>query len=75
MLLRLLLFFIIVYIVFLAIKSLIVGKDPKTGDSANAGETMVLDPQCQTYVPKSEALVRQGNYFCSEECARRYLAG
>lgn len=75
LLLRLLLFFVIVYVVFLALKSLIVGKDTKTRDSATAGEPMVLDPQCQTYVPKSEALVRQGKYFCSEECARRYLAG
>ena len=75
LLLRLLLLLVIVYIVFLALKSLIAGKATQTGDSAESGEPMVLDPQCQTYVPKSAALARQGNYFCSEECARRYLAG
>ena len=72
--LRLLLLFVICYIVFLALKSLIVGKRAKAGEAAKIGEPMVLDPQCQTYVPKSDALARQGNYFCSEECARRYLA-
>jgi len=75
LLLRLLLLFIVVYIVFLALKALVVGKNATTGDSAKVGEPMVLDPQCQTYLPKSEALLRHGKYFCSEECARRYLAG
>ncbi len=73
--LRLLLLFVICYIVFLALKSLIAGKKAKAGDAAKIGEPMVLDPQCQTYIPKSDALARQGKYFCSEECARRYLAG
>jgi uncharacterized protein len=72
--LRLLLLFVICYIVYLALKSLIAGKRAKADDAAKAGEPMVLDPQCQTYVPKSDAVARQGKFFCSEECARRYLA-
>jgi hypothetical protein len=36
-------------------------------------DDMVLDPQCQTYVPKNEAISQQGNYFCSRECARLFL--
>ena len=72
--LRLLLLLVICYIVFLALKSLIAGKKAKAGDAAMPGEQMVLDPECQTYVPKSDALARQGKFFCSEECARRYLA-
>jgi YHS domain-containing protein len=35
---------------------------------------MVLDPQCHSYVPKSDAVFRSGQYFCSQECARLYLA-
>ncbi len=73
LLLRLLLIIVIVYIVFLALKKLTVGKSAQNGDSAKLGEAMVLDPQCETYLPKSAALARQGKYFCSEECARRYL--
>jgi len=73
--LRLLLLFVICYIVILALKSLIVGNKAKAGDASQLGEQMVLDPQCQTYVPKSDAVARQGKFFCSEECARRYLAG
>ena len=75
LLLRLLLLLAIVYILFLVLKSLILGRKGKSPGASPMGEAMVLDPQCQTYVPKSDALVRQGKYFCSEECARRYLAG
>jgi uncharacterized protein len=73
--LRLLLLFVICYIVVLALKSLTAGKKSKSDAAAKIGEPMVLDPQCQTYVPMSDAVARQGKFFCSEECARRYLAG
>lgn len=36
-------------------------------------EEMVLDPQCQAYLPKGDSILRGGHYFCSEECARLYL--
>ena len=74
LLLRLLLLFLICYIVLLALKSFFFGKKTKAGDANQLGEPMVLDPQCQTYVPKSEAVARDGKFFCSEECARLYLA-
>jgi uncharacterized protein len=72
--LRLLLLLVICYIIFLAVKSLRASGRRKVGDKAKIGEPMVLDPQCQTYLPKADALERQGKFFCSEECARRYLA-
>lgn len=74
LLLRLLLLFLICYVVLLALKSLRARKRANSGDASPRGEQMVLDPQCQTYIPKSEALVRGGEFFCSEECARRFLA-
>ena len=45
--------------------------------SVPQGDEMVLDPVCQSYYPKAEALrVRNGNeitYFCSEECRKIFL--
>jgi len=73
-LLRLVFLCIIIYIVYSALKPLL-RRGRKPANSAQLGEQMVLDPQCQTYVPESEAVIRQGKFFCSEECARRYLAG
>ncbi|MEK6562360.1 MAG: hypothetical protein AABZ59_04185 [Candidatus Binatota bacterium] len=35
---------------------------------------MVLDPQCRSYLAKGEAILRSGRYFCSDECAKVYLA-
>ena len=40
-------------------------------------DELVKDPVCQTYVVRSRAVARQDRgepvYFCSSECARRYL--
>jgi hypothetical protein len=73
-LLRLAFLFVIIYIVYSALKPLLRG-GAKPANPAQLGEQMGLDPQCQTYVPKSDAVIRQGKFFCSEECAQRYLAG
>jgi YHS domain-containing protein len=35
---------------------------------------MILDPQCQTYVLKKDAILQAGNYFCSRECAKLFLS-
>ena len=37
---------------------------------------MIKDPNCETYVPKSEAILKtiggQDHYFCSEKCAEEF---
>ena len=72
-LLRLLTLFVIFYIIFTALKNYFSGGRRKTTPPNDTGEPMLLDPQCQTYVPQSDAIVRDGKYFCSEECARLFL--
>ena len=76
MLLRLLFIALIVYIVIRAIKAYLAGaKSAKRRRSATPeGEEMILDPQCQTYVPKRDAILQAGNYFCSRECANLFLS-
>lgn len=77
MLLRLIVFLIVAYIVWSALKSMIrkgQRKPSSRAKSAEQGEEMVLDPQCRSYVPKSDAIAQSGHYFCSQECARIYLA-
>ena len=41
-------------------------------------DELVKDPVCQTYVVRSRAVTRtaggQLTYFCSSDCARRYLS-
>ncbi|MBI2357729.1 MAG: hypothetical protein HYV04_02235 [Deltaproteobacteria bacterium] len=76
--LRFLVFFIFAYLFFLLLNLYIAWRRRQRNlDSRQRGkepEPMVLDPQCQSYVPKGSALYRGGHYFCSEECARLYLA-
>ena len=77
LLLRLVLIFLIVYVVISAMRSIV--SAPKTrspGRKKFTAETeeMVFDPQCQSYVPKTSAIAESGKYFCSRECARLYLS-
>jgi hypothetical protein len=77
LLLRLILIFLIAYIAISALKSLLKGGKSKLSTRQKSpvdGEEMVFDPQCRSYVPKSEALALSGQYFCSQECARIYLS-
>ena len=47
--------------------------------SATAGEDLVEDPVCHTYVPLSQAVKKEisGNdyYFCSKQCSEKYELG
>ena len=51
---------------------------PSSSDKKQASGTreMVKDPNCETYVPKTEALEKTVGekqfYFCSEKCAEEY---
>ena len=75
-LLRLLILFLLCYVAFAALRSIVRrGKDRRSRQtqSDTKGEDMVLDPQCQSYIPKSNAVAQSGRYFCSRECAQLYL--
>lgn len=75
-LIRLALVFLILWMLFAALRSLLRrgSLNSARGRSELPGEDMVLDPQCRSYLPKSEAVAQSGQYFCSRECARRYLS-
>ena len=33
---------------------------------------LVKDPVCETYVPERKAIQASGQFFCSEECRRKF---
>jgi hypothetical protein len=77
LLLRLIVIFLVCYLVLAALRSVV--RRGNRGYSGKLkfgpdGEDMVLDPQCQSYVPKSDAVMQSGRYFCSRECAQLYLS-
>lgn len=82
--LRFILFILVAYFVFLALRLYAAFKRMKTaarGQGRPASKVqgvMVKDEVCGTYIPREEALteVRDGveHYFCSEECRRKGLA-
>jgi hypothetical protein len=78
-LLRLLIFLLICYIVITALKSIVTPRGTRSADRnkkfTEESEDMVLDPQCQSYIPKVSAVAESGKFFCSRECAQRYLSG
>ena len=77
MVLRFLLLFVLACLFFLLVHALLSRgsrrRNLRSQPHRRTGEEMVLDPQCQSYVPKSDAISRNGLYFCSEECAKLYL--
>ncbi len=76
---RLLLFIILAYVCYRVLKGLWGKSSPKFQDSPEAGNIseMVQDPFCKTFVHVKEAkrlTVRgQEYFFCSQECADKFL--
>jgi hypothetical protein len=66
-----------VYLFYVALKAYGFGRkanrESRSADNRDADE-MVLDPQCQMYIPKGEAVLQDGKYFCSQECAKLFLS-
>jgi hypothetical protein len=76
-LLRLILFIVIFYVAWSIFRGYRISDRRSTRKRSAAerdGEDMVQDPQCLSYVPKSDAIQQAGKYFCSEACARLYLS-
>jgi hypothetical protein len=71
LLLRLILFVLLIYLLLLVIKH--APRSRRGNRVAPPIDDMALDPQCQSYIPKRDAVQRGGNFFCSQECAERYL--
>jgi YHS domain-containing protein len=78
---RAILFFILLMVIYQAIKSVFRSalESYRRGDgSANQlpGAEMVQDPNCRTYIVKDRSVVRRvngaTNYFCSTACAEEY---
>ena len=76
-LIRLAVLFLILYVIFAVLRSLLRTRHVQSERlrSEHTEEDMVLDPQCRSYLPRSEAVAQSGKYFCSRECARQYLSG
>jgi uncharacterized protein len=78
MLIRLLILLVVIYALIFVLKSLWAARRQRSKQSGGRfqtdGEEMVLDPQCGSYLPKGEAILQEGRYFCSRECASLYLS-
>ncbi len=66
----------LVYTVYQACKQALNKPDKPPPEKTGRGEDMVHDPQCGTYVPKSDAVSAlidgQRHHFCSTECRDLY---
>jgi hypothetical protein len=74
LLLRLFFFVLLIFLLLFVLKTYLV-RSRRGSRVAPPADDMALDPQCHSYVPIREAVKVGGNYFCSRECAERYLAG
>jgi len=63
---------VIVYYVFFRGKKTVADKSSKTekrDDTQKIEETMVECAKCSTFVSQKEAVIKEGSYYCSKECA------
>ena len=71
---RLTIFGILIIFIFLLVRSYFSSASGEEGKRMSM--EMVQDPNCETYIPKSEAVVRtligKTHYFCGEKCAREF---
>ena len=78
--LRFLLFFILIYILYRIIKGFwgSAKQIHKSRNTTSVIDEMVQDPFCETYVPRREAIRRvidgKEHFFCSKECADKFQA-
>ena len=78
LLMLVLLGFVVYSVGVMLVRQLIGRKPPLPKEKSSRGEEMVKDPQCGTYLPRSDALSGQVKgktwYFCSTECRDKYTA-
>lgn len=80
MLVRLIIWLIVgflIYTVFQVIKQHLLKPPSPPPEKTVRGEEMVQDPECGTYVPRSDAVKAQDkgttHYFCSAACRDKFL--
>jgi len=78
MLVRLILYLVFIYVAVRLIKNLFLSMPGERKEKTEEGEDMVMDPNCNTYIPKRDAIYRkvggQKIYFCSDKCLKEYKA-
>ncbi len=75
---RLLIYLVLFFVVVNLFKRIMSPPKRVGRERSMEGEDMVMDPNCGTYIPQSEALTRRVKgerfSFCSEKCYREYKA-
>ena len=70
---RLAVFGILIVFIILLVRSYFFSS---SGEEKFLSMEMVQDPNCETYIPKSETVVKtlsgKTHYFCGEKCAREF---
>jgi YHS domain-containing protein len=79
---RVLVFLILIILLYRIIKSvwqdkLARGNSSQIVSSSASGEDLVEDPACHTYIPVSQAYIKEisgrNYYFCSRQCYEKYV--
>lgn len=66
----------VAYSVYQGVRRILSAPRPQPPEKTRRGEEMVRDPQCGTYLPKTDGLEARISgetyYFCSAECRQAY---
>jgi YHS domain-containing protein len=80
MLVRLIIWLVVAFLIYTVVqivKQALFKPPPPPAERSSRGEEMVRDPECGTYVPRSDAVrgEKAGRelYFCSARCRDKHL--
>ncbi len=59
----------VIYIAFFKKTAIKEEKEQKNKDKKNSGDIMIECSECTTFVSESEAIIKDGKFFCSKQCA------
>lgn len=67
----LIIIFLIIYIAFFKQSTKVKSKPKtnKTNHKSVSGEILMECNECQTFVAQDDAIIKDGKYYCSKECA------
>jgi len=71
MIFKLLVFAVVVFIVYTLFFKSSRGKveQPKKKNRQNESDTMVECAKCSVFISETEAIIKDGKFYCSKECA------
>lgn len=71
MLIKALILLVVLFFIYIAFfKKAAIKQEKKDKNKKISGDVMIECSECATFVSEKEAIIKDGKFFCSKECAK-----